>query len=94
LLAYLQKLPVDSLKIDQSFVTRMLSDDDDSAKIVRSIVELAHNLDLEVVAEGVENNETLTRLGNFGCDIAQGFSISRPLPGDSFRAWEALSTWH
>ena len=93
-LAYLQKLPVDSLKIDQSFVTRMLSDDDDSAKIVRSIVELAHNLDLEVIAEGVESNETLTRLGNFGCDIAQGFSISRPIPGDSFRAWEALSTWH
>ncbi|WP_256573131.1 EAL domain-containing protein [Pseudomonas sp. CC6-YY-74] len=93
-LAYLQKLPVDSLKIDQSFVTNMLSDDDDSAKIVRSIVELAHNLDLEVVAEGVESRETLTRLGNFGCDIAQGFSISRPIPGDSFRAWEALSTWH
>ncbi len=92
-LAYLQKLPVDSLKIDQSFVTRMLSDDD-SAKIVRSIVELAHNLDLEVVAEGVENQETLTRLGNFGCDIAQGFSISQPIPGDKFRAWEARSTWH
>ena len=93
-LAYLQKLPVDSLKIDQSFVTRMLSDDDDSAKIVRSIVELAHNLDLEVVAEGVENRETLARLGNFGCDIAQGFSISQPIPGDKFRAWEAHSTWH
>ncbi|MDX1722841.1 MAG: EAL domain-containing protein [Pseudomonas sp.] len=93
-LAYLQKLPVNSLKIDQSFVIPMLSDDDDSAKIVRSIVELAHNLDLEVVAEGVENQETLNRLGDFGCDIAQGFSISRPLPGDSFRAWEALSTWH
>ncbi|MGQ7956849.1 bifunctional diguanylate cyclase/phosphodiesterase [Pseudomonas sp. SP16.1] len=93
-LAYLQKLPVDSLKIDQSFVTRMLSDDDDSAKIVRSIVELAHNLDLEVVAEGVENQETLNRLGDFGCDIAQGFSISQPIPGDKFRSWEALSTWH
>ncbi|WP_372865799.1 EAL domain-containing protein [Pseudomonas sp.] len=93
-LAYLQKLPVNSLKIDQSFVTRMLSDDDDSAKIVRSIVELAHNLDLEVVAEGVENRETLIRLGNFGCDIAQGFSISQPIPGDKFRAWEALSNWH
>ncbi|SFP84534.1 bifunctional diguanylate cyclase/phosphodiesterase [Pseudomonas borbori] len=93
-LAYLQKLPVDSLKIDQSFVIPMLSDDDDSAKIVRSIVELAHNLDLEVVAEGVENQETLTRLGNFGCDIAQGFSISQPIPGNSFRNWEALSSWH
>jgi EAL domain-containing protein (putative c-di-GMP-specific phosphodiesterase class I) len=93
-LAYLQKLPVTSLKIDQSFVIPMLSDDDDSAKIVRSIVELAHNLDLEVVAEGVENRETLNRLGDFGCDIAQGFSISQPLPGDSFRNWEALSTWH
>ncbi|MDA7087196.1 EAL domain-containing protein [Pseudomonas sp. SA3-5] len=93
-LAYLQKLPVNSLKIDQSFVTRMLSDDDDSAKIIRSIVELAHNLDLEVVAEGVESRETLIRLGNFGCDIAQGFSISQPIPGDEFRAWEALSNWH
>ncbi|WP_439861114.1 bifunctional diguanylate cyclase/phosphodiesterase [Pseudomonas sp. MBLB4136] len=93
-LAYLQRLPVDSLKIDQSFVSGMLSDDDDSAKIVRSIVELAHNLDLEVVAEGVENHETLTRLGNFGCDIAQGFSISQPLPADKFRAWEARSSWH
>ncbi|NQD91468.1 EAL domain-containing protein, partial [Pseudomonas sp. CrR25] len=92
-LAYLQKLPVDSLKIDQSFVTRMLSDDDDSAKIIRSIVELAHNLELEVVAEGVENHETLARLGSFGCDIAQGFSIGQPIPGDSFRAWEALSSW-
>jgi diguanylate cyclase (GGDEF)-like protein len=93
-LAYLQKLPVEALKIDQSFVTRMLSDDDNSAKIVRSIIELAHNLDLEVVAEGVESRETLTRLGNFGCDIAQGFSIGRPLPSERFRDWEAHSTWH
>jgi len=93
-LAYLQKLPVDALKIDQSFVMRMQSDDDDSAKIVRSIVELAHNLDLQVVAEGVENQETLDRLARFGCDIAQGFSISRPMSGDQFRDWEAHSTWH
>ncbi|MBS7663728.1 EAL domain-containing protein [Pseudomonas lalucatii] len=92
-LAYLQRLPVDALKIDQSFVSGMLSDDDDSAKIVRSIVELAHNLDLEVVAEGVENRETLTRLGNFGCDIAQGYSICRPLPGNRVLAWEARSAW-
>ncbi|WP_439887682.1 bifunctional diguanylate cyclase/phosphodiesterase [Pseudomonas sp. MBLB4123] len=92
-LAYLQRLPVDALKIDQSFVAGMLSDDDDSAKIVRSIVELAHNLDLEVVAEGVENQETLTRLGNFGCDIAQGFRICRPLPGNRVLAWEARSAW-
>ncbi|UTW09043.1 bifunctional diguanylate cyclase/phosphodiesterase [Pseudomonas benzenivorans] len=92
-LAYLQRLPVDSLKIDQSFVTGMCSDDDDSAKIVRSIVELAHNLEMEVVAEGVEDEETLTRLGNFGCDIAQGYSICRPLPGNRVLAWEARSAW-
>ncbi len=92
-LAYLQQLPVDALKIDQSFVTRML-DDEGSAKIVRSIIELAHNLDLTVVAEGVEDRDTLSRLGTFGCDIAQGYTISRPIPAEQFRDWEARSTWH
>ncbi|MGH8630564.1 MAG: putative bifunctional diguanylate cyclase/phosphodiesterase, partial [Burkholderiales bacterium] len=92
-LAYLQRLPVDALKIDQSFVTRMTSDEG-SAKIVRSIIELAHNLDLTVVAEGVENQATLTQLGQLGCDIAQGYRISRPIPAEQFRDWEAHSTWH
>ncbi|WP_137820630.1 GGDEF domain-containing protein [Pseudomonas sp. 2FG] len=92
-LAYLQQLPVDALKIDQSFVTRMTRDDG-SAKIVRSIIELAHNLDLMVVAEGVEDRDTLTRLGTFGCDIAQGYTISRPIPAEQFREWAAHSAWH
>ncbi|BAU76166.1 bifunctional diguanylate cyclase/phosphodiesterase [Metapseudomonas furukawaii] len=92
-LAYLQKLPVDSLKIDQSFVTRMTSNDG-SAKIVRSIIELAHNLDLTVVAEGVEDQLTLNQLGQFGCDIVQGYRISQPIPAEQFRDWEVRSTWH
>ncbi|MCY1284939.1 diguanylate cyclase (GGDEF) domain protein [compost metagenome] len=92
-LAYLQKLPVDSLKIDQSFVTRMTSNDG-SAQIVRSIIELAHNLDLTVVAEGVEDQLTFNQLGQYGCDIAQGYKISQPIPAEQFRDWETRSTWH
>ncbi|MCO6057167.1 EAL domain-containing protein [Pseudomonas sp. MOB-449] len=92
-LAYLQKLPVDSLKIDQSFVSRM-SSNDGSAKIVRSIIELAHNLDLTVVAEGVEDQTTFNQLGQYGCDIAQGYKISQPIPADQFRDWETRSSWH
>ncbi|MCY1362701.1 Phytochrome-like protein cph2 [compost metagenome] len=92
-LSYLQQLPVDTLKIDQSFVSRM-TQDEGSAKIVHSIIELAHNLDLAVVAEGVEDLETLDRLGTFGCDIAQGYSISRPLSAKQFRGWEVRSAGH
>lgn len=92
-LSYLQRLPVDTLKIDQSFVSHM-TQDDGSAKIVHSIIELAHNLNLSVVAEGVEDLETLNRLGTFGCDIAQGYSISRPLSASQFREWEVRSAGH
>ncbi|CAD5106624.1 bifunctional diguanylate cyclase/phosphodiesterase [Zestomonas carbonaria] len=92
-LSYLQKLPVDALKIDQSFVTSMTRSSG-SAKIVHSIIELAHNLDLTVVAEGVEDQATLNQLGDLGCDIAQGYQISRPIPAEQFRDWEAQSTWH
>ncbi|MNG00871.1 Phytochrome-like protein cph2 [compost metagenome] len=92
-LAYLQKLPVDSLKIDQSFVARMTSNDG-SAQIVRAIIELAHNLDLTVVAEGVEDQLTFNQLGQYGCDIAQGYKISQPIPAEQFRDWETRSTWH
>ena len=92
-LSYLQKLPVDSIKIDQSFVTPMLSNDD-SAVIVRSTIELGHNLDLEVVAEGVETPAILERLMTLGCDTAQGRSISMPIPANQFGDWEAQSPWH
>ncbi|MBL8359416.1 MAG: EAL domain-containing protein [Rubrivivax sp.] len=88
-LAYLKRLPVDELKIDKSFVMGMVQPDgeDGDAKIVRSTVDLAHNLGLSVVAEGVENAEILDQLYELGCDEAQGYHLSRPLPVDAFVAW-------
>jgi diguanylate cyclase (GGDEF)-like protein len=85
-LNYLKRLPVDVLKIDRSFVSRMEVDDDD-AVIVRSTIELAHNLGLVVVAEGVETQETLVRLAELGCDNAQGFHLSPPVPADKLTEW-------
>lgn len=87
-LAHLKRLPVDELKIDKSFVMNMTRDSDD-AVIVRSTIELAHNMGLIVVAEGVEDDDTLRMLKNFRCDIAQGFLISRPIPADELTAWMA-----
>jgi diguanylate cyclase (GGDEF)-like protein len=80
-LANLKRLPVDGIKIDKSFVMDMAHDPSDAA-IVRSTIDLAHNLGLRVVAEGVENQESWRRLREQGCDLAQGFHVSRPLPGD------------
>lgn len=86
--AYLKKMPVRTLKIDRSFVTGMLHDDSDAA-IVRTSIELAHNLNLYIVAEGVEDAETLERLRALGCDAAQGMFLSTPLPADEFVDWVA-----
>lgn len=80
-LAYLSKLPIDEIKIDKSFVINMATQEDDSV-IVRSTIDLAHNLGLKVVAEGVENQATKEKLAKLGCDAAQGFHMSRPLPPD------------
>lgn len=85
-LANLRRLPVNEIKIDRSFVSSMMAEHDDEI-IVRSTVELGRNLGLSVVAEGVETAEMFDRLAEFGCDIAQGFGISRPLPADAFEAW-------
>jgi diguanylate cyclase (GGDEF)-like protein len=85
-LSYLKRLPLDEVKIDRSFVMGMADDDDDAA-IVRSTIDLARHLGLEVVAEGVETEEIVDGLRDLRCDIAQGFHFSRPLPGDSLRAW-------
>ena len=85
-LAYLKRLPVDELKIDKSFVMAMETDDDD-AKIVRSTIDLAHNLGLSVVAEGVENQAILAQLERLDCDEAQGYHISRPVPSAAFLDW-------
>ncbi|MEM9749106.1 MAG: EAL domain-containing protein [Actinomycetota bacterium] len=85
-LSYLRQLPVRELKVDQSFVANVLIDSQDEV-IVRSTIDLGHNLGLEVVAEGVENNEILERLREFGCDMAQGYCISRPLSASKLLAW-------
>ena len=85
-LARLKHLPVDELKIDVSFIQHMLHDTRDE-NIVRSIIDLAHRLDLRVVAEGVEDAATLQRLTEMGCDAAQGYYLSRPLPLEQCRAW-------
>ena len=87
-LAYLKRLPVDELKIDKSFVMGMETGEDD-AMIVRSTIDLAHNLGLTVVAEGVETAAILERLRALSCDEAQGYYITRPLPAEDFLAWQA-----
>jgi diguanylate cyclase (GGDEF)-like protein/PAS domain S-box-containing protein len=85
-LAYLQRLPVDEIKIDKSFVTS-LSVGGDDAVIVRSTVELAHNLGLTVVAEGVEDDVAMDMLVGYGCDRAQGYFFGRPCPADQLTKW-------
>lgn len=87
-LSYLQKLPVDYIKIDQSFVAAM-SEDRDSAIIVRSTIDLVHDLGCKTVAEGVETQAHWTQLAALGCDIAQGYFIARPMPADEFLHWQA-----
>lgn len=85
-LAYLKRLPVDELKIDRSFVQHMMSNQADTA-IVRSTVALAHHLGLQVVAEGVEDEETWQQLAECDCDIIQGYYLSRPIPAAEFEQW-------
>jgi EAL domain-containing protein (putative c-di-GMP-specific phosphodiesterase class I) len=85
-LGYLKRLPVDELKIDKSFVLNMSHDENDAA-IVRSTIDLGRNLGLEVVAEGVENLEVWERLSALGCDVAQGFYLSRPKPANELTVW-------
>ncbi len=83
---YLKKLPVDAIKIDKSFVSEMLADAD-SAFIVRAMIELAHGLDMQAVAEGVDTQAAWNRLRAIGCDVIQGFYVSEPLPAEQFEAW-------
>ena len=85
-LSYLRQLPVTELKIDRSFVTNLVVDAQDET-IVRSTIDLGHNLGLQVVAEGVETNDVADRLRVLGCDIAQGYGICRPLPFDQLTTW-------
>ncbi len=87
-LSYLQRFPFDVIKIDQSFVMPML-DNPDSAAIVRSTIELGHILGRHVVAEGVESAEIWNCLREQGCDLAQGYLISKPIPIEQFQGWKA-----
>jgi EAL domain-containing protein (putative c-di-GMP-specific phosphodiesterase class I) len=87
-MAYLKHLAVDALKIDRSFVRDMAESHEDAA-IVRSIVALAHALDLKVVAEGVASQRAWFAVRDAGCDLAQGYQLGRPMPVDTFGAWLA-----
>jgi diguanylate cyclase (GGDEF)-like protein len=89
-LAQLKKLPVNEIKIDRSFVTDMQERSDESI-IVRSTIELGHNMGLEVTAEGVEGQSTLDLLKQLGCDSAQGYLVSRPMPASELADWMANS---
>ncbi|MGE5241853.1 MAG: putative bifunctional diguanylate cyclase/phosphodiesterase [Bacteroidota bacterium] len=91
-LSYLKKLPVSTIKIDKSFVLGMTRNENDAA-IVRTSIDLGHNLGLEVVAEGVEAEDVLKRLSELGCDTAQGHYISRPLSVNEFTDWLKQSSW-
>jgi EAL domain-containing protein (putative c-di-GMP-specific phosphodiesterase class I) len=90
--SYLKRMPVNTIKIDKSFVLGMLSDNGDTA-IVRTSVELAHHLGLQIVAEGVETAELLESLTGIACDSAQGYFLSRPLTSDALIDWVRHSSW-
>ena len=91
-LSYLKQLPLDTLKIDKSFVLNLTQNDND-AVIVRSMIDLAHNLGRLVVAEGIEQKDAWDMLHVLGCDDAQGYYISRPLPAIQLEAWLQSSSW-
>jgi EAL domain-containing protein (putative c-di-GMP-specific phosphodiesterase class I) len=86
-LSQLKRLPVDELKIDKSFVTQ--NDDAKDDAILRATIDLAHQLDLTVVAEGVEDDATIARLAALGCEHAQGYAIGKPMPHEQFLSWLA-----
>ncbi|MDC4206609.1 MAG: EAL domain-containing protein [Candidatus Manganitrophus sp.] len=91
-LSCLQKLPVSQIKIDKSFVIHM-TQNKGAAMIVRSTIDLAHNLGIDVVAEGVETEQTLNQLEEMNCDAAQGYYFSKPLPVNAFSLWLQESLW-
>jgi EAL domain-containing protein (putative c-di-GMP-specific phosphodiesterase class I) len=91
-MAYLGQLPIDELKIDRSFV-RELSANMKHAAIVRSTIALGHELGLTVVAEGIEDREAWELLRRFGCDLVQGYFVSRPLPAAKLGPWLEGVSW-
>jgi diguanylate cyclase (GGDEF)-like protein/PAS domain S-box-containing protein len=91
-LMHLRQLPIDEIKIDKSFVIGMSTSDADAA-IVRTMIDLAHNLGKQVCAEGVEDAITWRRLADLGCDLAQGYWMSRPLPAEDLMKWLVETSW-
>ncbi len=92
-LAYLRDLEVDELKIDKSFVTHLpRTEHRGTSSIARAVIDLGHELGLDVVAEGIENEAALRWLRDAGCDLGQGYGISRPLPEDELLDWIATAT--
>jgi sensor c-di-GMP phosphodiesterase-like protein len=89
-LSWLRRLPVDQVKIDKGFVSRMTSDPED-AIIVQTVIDLAGNLTIETVAEGVEDEATMRQLRALGCQLAQGHHLSPPMPTHRLPAW--LAAW-
>jgi len=91
-LSYLSRLPVSELKIDRSFVIGMAENNNDVI-IIRSTVDLGRNLGLKVVAEGVESQYEWDQLAALGCDMIQGYHISKPRPADDFEDWLKASSF-
>lgn len=91
-MAYLKKLVVSKIKVDKSFVMDMINSPSDMV-IVRSTIDLAHNLGMSVVAEGVETEEIMEQLKLLGCDVAQGYHMSRPIPAEKMNEWLEQSRW-
>ncbi|MGV6817423.1 MAG: putative bifunctional diguanylate cyclase/phosphodiesterase [Thiotrichales bacterium] len=92
-LAYLKRMPVQEIKVDKAFVQHMDTDEKDRA-IVKSVAALADSFGLRVVAEGIETVETYHEVMNLGCDIAQGYLISKPLPPQEFEQWSRKNAWY
>jgi diguanylate cyclase (GGDEF)-like protein len=91
-LTHLRELPIDEIKIDKSFVMGMATSDADAA-IVRTVIDLAHNLGKQVCAEGVEDEAAWQTLRALGCDLAQGFWIARPMPANELMQWLVRTSW-
>lgn len=91
-LSYLRKLPLAEIKIDKSFVLDLLNSENDKA-IVKTTINLAHNLGIKVTAEGVESKEIMSKLMEYDCDVAQGYFLSRPVPVKDFTKWVTDSKW-
>lgn len=91
-MSYLKELPVSELKIDMAFIREIASNERD-AQIVKSTIELGHSLEISVVAEGIEDEDSVKLLKSFGCDIGQGYYFAKPLPLKEFEEWLLNSKW-